>query len=120
MPVTKGGVYNVAVTNQCGTGYAEILIDEQPCKTVFPTAFTPNQDGKNDVFRLLNPLGVSAFHLAVMNRLGQKVFETNDYREGWNGTFKQEAAGMGTYVWFCDFLQNGQIFHLHGTVVLIR
>ncbi len=86
-----------------------------------PTAFTPNGDGLNDVFRPF-PVGMSKMEFfKVFNRAGYEVFSTTDYLKGWDGKIHYTPAEQGVYVWEVrgiDF--NGKIVTKKGTVVLIR
>ncbi|RYZ98444.1 MAG: PKD domain-containing protein [Sphingobacteriaceae bacterium] len=63
-----------------------------------PNTFTPNNDGLNDVLKVL-PAGIRSFEFfAVYNRLGQQIFYTKDFNKGWNGTFKGNPQDPGAYV----------------------
>ena len=92
-----------------------------------PDAFTPNGDGRNDVFYIMGgPQGSRINDFAVFNRWGQKIFQVHDVlpddpATGWNGNYKGAPVSPGTYVYmvtmgFADGTQ--EIFK--GTVVLIR
>jgi len=86
-----------------------------------PTAFTPNQDHMNDLFRIKYPNIVKTVYIVVYNRLGQKIFETTDPHKGWDGTVNGIPQPMGTYVWrinYTDAENNKE--SLSGYVVLIR
>jgi len=86
-----------------------------------PTAFTPNGDGQNDVFRPI-PVGITDIkYFRVYNRWGQLVYKTSSYMKGWDGTYKGKPAEQGTYVWMLkaeDF--NGDPIVKKGAVTLIR
>ena len=86
-----------------------------------PNAFTPNGDGKNDVFKPV-PVGISEFrYFRVYNRYGQLMFHTNKANQGWDGNFNGTQAQQGTYVWEVsgvDYL--GKTIHKQGAVILIR
>jgi gliding motility-associated-like protein len=118
--VTKAGTYSVTATNVCGTKKAETNIAEQPCIINFPNAFTPNNDGKNDLFKILNGFNLEGYHLIIYNRWGQKVFDTKDYSKGWDGKVKGVEQEMGVYVWFCEYNKNGVHRELKGTITLLR
>jgi gliding motility-associated-like protein len=120
--VTQPGLYSVIVSNSCGSGSDEILIKEGICDSYFPSAFTPNNDGKNDLFKILGAQNLKDYHLAVYNRYGQKVFETNDYRKGWTGDVKGQLQNSGVYVWYCNFKKSSspENIVMKGTVALIR
>ena len=101
--VNKACIYTVQVSNACGQGNAEILITEKICNILFPSDFTPNKDGKNETFRILNVPVLTDFSLSVFNRRGRKVFETKDDTKGWDGTMNGIPAPEGAYMWFCRF-----------------
>jgi len=115
-------VYTVAVSDTCHTqefsfSVNMIPINEVPCRAALPTAFSPNNDGENDIFKIRGwgIKGVKFFR--IYNRLGQKVFETTDISHGWDGTFKSKAQGIETYTYhflletFCgeDIEQKGYV-----------
>ena len=90
------------------------------CQYSFPTAFTPNNDGKNDRFKILNAFNLKKFSLSIYNRYGQKVFETNDYSIGWDGIYQGLPGDTGVYVWYCSFEEAGVQSKIKGTTVLLR
>ena len=118
--VTNAGLYSVSVTNTCGSANDEILITEKSCEIFFPNTFTPNNDQKNDVFKILNGSEVSNFYLAIFDRWGQKVFETTDYFKGWDGNINNKPADAGAYVWYCNFIGFTKLKKMRGSVLLLR
>lgn len=62
----------------------------------FPTGFSPNGDGENDVLQLESRF-VEEVYWAIYNRWGQKIFETNDVNTFWDGTYKGEPQPAETY-----------------------
>ena len=122
--VKHPGTYSVTVTNNCGTGssHDEINVTEKICSIYFPTAFTPNNDRINDVFKILNPYNLTDFHIVIYDRWAQKVFESTDYTKGWDGTIKGQRAEMASYVWYCEFINPGHTTKtkMKGQVILIR
>jgi gliding motility-associated-like protein len=98
------------------------------CKVYLPTAFTPNFDGVNDLFRILtvgkdkDKAGthkIQAFR--VQNRWGQTVFETADERRGWDGMFNGKPQDMGTYYYLVRYkCQDGNDYEEKGELTLIR
>ena len=116
----KTGRYSVMVANSCGSTQDEILITTRVCDIYFPSAFTPNKDGKNDLFKALNGYHIEEFHLSVYNRWGQKLFETNDQNKGWDGSFNNQPQDMGVYIWYCYYKRNNQYKKLNGTITLLR
>jgi gliding motility-associated-like protein len=92
------------------------------CFIGVPKAFTPNGDGRND--RLFPMYAVKARDLRfqVFNRWGQLLFATNDWRNGWDGTFKGQGQDPGTYVWVLRYINRdtGLLVEERGTTILIR
>jgi gliding motility-associated-like protein len=64
---------------------------------VIPSAFTPNGDGRNDVFRILNMRYQKLLDFRIYNRWGQQVFQTTNVEKGWDGTFNGVPQDMGVY-----------------------
>jgi gliding motility-associated-like protein len=57
----------------------------------------------------------------VYNRWGEKVFETKNINEGWNGKYNGEACSPGVYVWYLEaVLLNGETIKRKGNVSLVR
>jgi len=92
------------------------------CYIAVPSAFTPNNDGLNDYLYPLNAYKAVNLTFKVFNRYGQLVFETSDWTNKWDGTFKGQPANAGTYVWLLQYTdgETGQKYFSKGTTVLIR
>jgi gliding motility-associated-like protein len=122
LTVNEPGVYWVEVTdsNNCkGRDSMNIL----PCEKVFfPNAFTPNNDGINDVFIPTIFGAVANYKLNIYNRFGQLIFQTSDPARGWNGTRSGVRQPGDVYVWICLYrwLSGKKTDEKSGTVVLIR
>ena len=86
-----------------------------------PTAFTPNGDGRNDIFRPV-AVGYKGFnYFRVFNRYGQLVYNSNVLESGWDGTFNNQKADLGTYYWEMSFIDRfGKVSTLKGDVTLLR
>lgn len=87
-----------------------------------PNAFTPNGNGKNDVFRIPPSLSVKIRSFTVYNRWGERVFLTKDSSKGWDGTIGGKLQPTGTYVWQIEYedVLTGKPITVGGTVILIR
>lgn len=105
----------IHITVACGKGAVYI-----------PNAFTPDRNGRNDIFYIkgYGIQKVKAFH--VYNRLGQLVFSREDFypndpNYGWDGRYRNIASPAGTYVYLAEVICNeGKPVVLKGTVILIR
>jgi len=92
-----------------------------------PDAFTPNNDGLNDVFYVMAGPDVTAVKdFSIFNRLGQKVFQVenvapNNPAFGWNGKIKGRDPSPETYVYYATVAYiNGTQQVYKGTVILIK
>jgi len=113
--------YLVIGTNEQGcsdSATVTILVDD---RLFVPNAFTPNNDGLNDVFRINNFGYRAVATMRIFNRWGQKVFETFDGTRGWDGTFNGRPADVGTYYYQIHLSMNdGSLNLLKGEVSLVR
>lgn len=117
------GAIRLSVTTQYGcTSTDSTMITAQPCCEVyFPNAFTPNGDGKNDVFRPVSKGNQVIKTFRVTNRWGQVMFETVNPRIGWDGRFNGALQDLGTYYYFIRYMcANGKVYEEKGEVLLIK
>ena len=85
-----------------------------------PTAFTPNNDGKNDVIQL-NSGVISEFEFAIYDRWGEKIFETNNANEYWDGTYHGKLLEPQVFVYYLKgTCINDEKFEAKGNITLIR
>jgi gliding motility-associated-like protein len=122
--VTQPGIYWLQVTNNdhC-TGRDSILVNPKDCMKGFyiPTAFTPNNDGNNDIFMPLLFGNVKQYRFTIYNRWGEKVFETRQPAKGWDGMTGGTKQDTHVFVWSCTYQFEGEeVKEEKGTVVLIR
>ncbi len=93
----------------------------EPCGTLFiPTAFSPNNDGQNDMFYVRGNC-INTMDLVIYDRWGNKIFESENESVGWDGTYKGEPMNTGTYVWYLKgTLNDGTVLDKKGNVTLVR
>jgi gliding motility-associated-like protein len=122
--IQSPGLYTLQVTDKNGcTGSDSIGLTGKQCLIGFyiPNAFTPNNDGKNDVFRPLIYGNVVRYKFAIFNRWGQQVFESKELLLGWDGTVRGAPQPTSAFVWSCTYQLQGQDMQSQrGTVMLIR
>ncbi len=94
------------------------------CAPVYPNAFSPNGDGLNDQFRLVNASGcppAERFLLRIYNRWGELVFESGDPQVGWDGTFRGVQAELGAYIYSAVLqLPEEELRQFTGSLTLVR
>ena len=122
LTISNPGVYRVRVGNSCGFQEADIQVKDGICRLFVPSAFTPNGDGRNDVFRAVGHSNIEKFKLEVFNRWGQVVFSSENISEGWDGRLSGVLQSNDVYVWQIIYSEVGenQPRKLKGTVTLIR
>jgi gliding motility-associated-like protein len=123
IPGTNEGWYKVTIENNkvCTvTDSVMLLYCFVPMR--IPNAFSPNNDDKNDKFRVIAQAEkVSSFVMSVYNAWGEQVFKTSDIKQGWDGTIKGEPAPQGLYAYMIQFVHPAGIpENKRGMVLLLR
>lgn len=127
---------NPVATTTTTTTYTLTYTDPNGCKAIdsmivyvfcndnalaVPNAFTPDGDGVDDVFNLKSNGLQSINFLRIYDRWGEKVFETTDVNQGWDGTKNGVALMPDAYVYWIEAVcSNGYVVSVHGNVTLIR
>ena len=116
------GIYFVTVTDSLGCSGSDTVKVTMDCKGIFfPNSFTPNNDGRNDLFGPLGNLtGLSRYRLSVFDRYGNRVFSSTNPFEKWNGTYRSATPNSGAFTWVSEFDLNGRFEIRKGTIILIR
>lgn len=114
----------VAHSNGC-TDTTQQIVDVIPVVRLFmPNAFTPNDDGRNDLF---GPIGIAAgafdYQFSIWNRWGERVFYSTDSNEKWNGRkgINGDILPNGVYIYLLTYTDpRGQEFELKGYATLVK
>lgn len=96
-------IIKINAVNFCGAAEKEVTVEigNKLCGLYIPTAFTPNNDGLNDEFKLESSLGIENLKIEIYNQWGQKIFEETNIRKGWNGkTANNTECANGVYAVF--------------------
>jgi gliding motility-associated-like protein len=118
-------VYYVTQTvNGCEGNPGNITIQILPCGFVIPSAFTPDNDGQNDVWDII---GIDAKYpeneIQIFNRWGEILYTSTkgDYSDSkWDGTFNKVLLPVGSYYYIINFSDDGSIKPINGTVSIIK
>ncbi len=107
--------------NCIGTDTIDVKVFKIDPDMYVPTAFTPNGDGNNDIFRPIL-LGMKELkYFRVYNRFGTLLYSTADIGKGWDGTYAGKGQDPATYVWMAEGVTyKGDTKFKKGYVVLIR
>ncbi|MFL5764854.1 MAG: PKD domain-containing protein [Bacteroidia bacterium] len=136
--LSNASSYNPTASPSATTTYTVTIIDSTGCPrtatiTIYvkstkcnpadvfvPNAFTPNNDGENDILYVRGNM-ISNLYFAVYNRWGQLVFETTDQHVGWDGTYNGMKADPAVFAWYLRAkCYNGDELKKQGNTTLIR
>ncbi|MEZ5054421.1 MAG: gliding motility-associated C-terminal domain-containing protein [Chitinophagales bacterium] len=120
-------LFTVVATNQrtnCSNSDSVLVnIQYLPCTNTYiyiPNAFTPNNDGNNDVLYVRSE-NLKEMHIEIFDRWGLKVFESNSINDGWDGTYKGSALPAEVYgYYFKGTCLEGKNIVLKGNITLLR
>lgn len=122
--VNQPGTYWVKATTDCSLGLDTVMITKgancDQC-LVFPNAFSPNNDGRNDEFKPVIFCDVVGFKMDIFNRYGQLVYSTTKAADGWDGRFQSKMADVGVYFYHASFLNknSSEVQTVKGDISLI-
>ena len=86
-----------------------------------PSAFSPNGDGVNDIIYARGWGLKELKSFKIYNRFGELVFESQDFENGWDGTYRGKDQNIETYVYTVEVLTfGGEILTKKGNISLIR
>ena len=123
------GVYNYAVSatgSLCPVdtafGFIEVLLYVPPpidtLNLFVPNLFSPNADGHNDLWEIVNLDQYTASSVLIINREGQVVFEDLDYKNTWDGTNSGDPLPEATYYYVLKVNNGDKV--LKGAVSILR
>ncbi|HQP77691.1 MAG TPA: gliding motility-associated C-terminal domain-containing protein, partial [Saprospiraceae bacterium] len=117
-------VYSVKLVNPTEdfcSGDGSITIDGFLPSIKFPNAFSPNNDGTNDVFRAIADPGVEVIEMTIVNRWGQSVY-TGTGNEGWDGRFRGKDSPADIYIFLIRYkvFSSDEVFSKRGELLLVR
>ena len=119
------GIYTVIVSDSLGctnTYTVDVLNMELDCDyhVYLPNVFSPNGDGENDILYVLGK-GIESVSLKIYNRWGNKVFESDDMTQGWDGTYNGNEQGSAVFVYYISAaFVNGQTVEDKGNVSIVK
>lgn len=121
--IKQSGTYTVSVSNSCGNKLSTIQVFAICDPEIFiPTAFTPNGDHLNDVFRIQPSVKYKLISFAIYNRWGELIYSTTDITKGWDGMYKRipQQTGSYHYVIVTESLSTGRKTQRTGSIQLLR
>jgi gliding motility-associated-like protein len=114
----------MATLNGCSASDTMTLTVNLPCNVDPAKAFTPNGDGINDLWIIgsLNSGCILGARVNVYNRWGAQVYQSNDYRNNWDGRYKGDLLPDGTYYYIITYTKAGSPypFTVKGNLTILR
>lgn len=124
--INQGGTYWLEASNQCGT-YTDTLNitacePNEQYSLAAPTAFSPNDDGVNDLWGLQSAYNIGIHEIAIYDRWGEKIYSSNMANAYWDGTFRGKPLSTGVYVYYIDayILSTGKKVFKKGNITIVK
>lgn len=134
---TTTGQYDIADVIMPKTGYVKVkvfngdmcsatdsvLITVHPCCEIgMPTAFTPNDDGRNDYFAPILQVGQKIVSFQVFNRRGQIIYDNDNPTKGWNGKDKDgHPLNSDVFMYIIKYnCSDGKVYEEKGDITIVR
>ncbi|GAB3176940.1 T9SS type B sorting domain-containing protein [Telluribacter humicola] len=114
--------YQVRVHSRNGSfiSYSNQVFFRQEAALFLPDAFSPNGDGKNDVFQAKG-IFFDSFQMLIYNRWGEVVYSSTDSSQGWDGLINGERAPEGNYIYRVEIKDStSKPFVKSGSFLLLR
>lgn len=100
------GVYDITLVatdfNGCVDTVVKPLLIVEEVYLYVPNSFTPNDADFNNTF-MASTIGIDQMFIQIFDRWGELIFESNDIRFQWDGTYKGKPVPDGTYVWKMEY-----------------
>ena len=119
--ISKPGAYIIDLSNTISCASSDTIIVSELCNASYlylPNTFTPNNDGKNDIFYALGE-NLFEFNLKIYNRWGEFLFESTQISQGWDGRYLNHDVASGVYVYSLKYKGISPINNKEETVTKI-
>jgi len=122
--VRSSGLYEAEVANACGIARQslELVFEDCTVQLYIPTAFSPNGDGRNDLFEAFGNENVALQSMEIYSRWGDRMYAEQSPQPQWDGTFRGRPAQTGVYAYLIRYIDllTQQERVASGEVVLMR
>lgn len=120
IPLINDTSYNLSVVDINGCTSSKDIVVKVLHKVYMPSAFTPNQDGLNDVFRIPPGSSLDLESFEIFDRFGKKIFSTTDISKGWDGKYHNQSLNTGTFVYIIKGTVKDKPVFMKGIVNLLK
>lgn len=119
LAASQAGLYEVNLSNDCGTAYDSVYVRFKECDYMIPNVITPNGDGLNDWFVIVNLEYYNDVYLYIYDRWGKKVYEGGNEEARWDG-HRRSGALVPDGVYFYRAIIDGEELQGSFSVILER
>ncbi|MEW6774145.1 MAG: gliding motility-associated C-terminal domain-containing protein, partial [Bacteroidota bacterium] len=106
----------------CSDTACRVIYVDTRCPELFvPNVFSPNNDGVNDKLQVFGTKCVKEFYMVIYDRWGEKVFETDNVNNWWDGKYKDKEMNGATFVYYIKGLyMNNEPIDLKGNFTIVK
>ncbi len=119
-PLDSTITFTLNVSNQAGCNASAFVIINISQEFVMPSGFTPNEDGKNDLYRIPPRVGMKLDYFSIYDRYGIRVFHTTDVTKGWDGKYRGVSYNTSVFIYIIKGTVNGKEVFEKGSFTLVR
>ena len=117
---TETTFYILNVTDSIGCVNSDTVEVNIKGDIFVPNTFTPNGDGDNDLFEIKGE-NIESFELWIYNRWGEKIYNTTEISDFWDGKFEGNKCKIDSYIWVVEYFDFNQNFNsINGHVNLLE
>ncbi len=123
--VNAQGTYTVTIANKynCTASSQTVVQEVCPPRLYISSAFSPNNDGSNDIYDVYSA-HVGSFQMLIFNRWGEIIYESSDKTKFWNGIYRGEPMPIGVYPWVITYEGDTEEYkgpyNMKGSVTVVR
>jgi gliding motility-associated-like protein len=120
LPFTDWHYTAFGITDFSSTANKFIVRENENTEVFIPNIFSPNNDGNNDVL-FVRSEGIKELEFVIYDRWGEKIFETTDPTQGWDGTYKGKELSTAVFSYYVKATSyGGEAMEKKGNVTLVR
>lgn len=120
LPIVDDVLFQIKVTSVNGCSAMATSNIKIALPLFMPTAFTPNGDGINDIYRIPPQVNINLKEFSIYDRWGNRVFYSNDIGKGWDGTQNGKKKDSGVFIYVITGTDDKGAVFKKGSFMLIR
>lgn len=123
--ISSPGIYQVTIQNECNEKSQTITVSNKECCELYvPNIFSPNDDGYNDKFEIIQSSekcqNITNFEMRIYDRWGELVFVSDNINNGWSGNWNGKKTTAGVYIFTVNYNDGDTAHQIQGAITVIR